>query len=115
MDLLLGEGLRETAAVAIHELNDGFSYAAALKKLRESITLSELDIATSHVRKSASGGVVIEIPGAERSLKADNLRKKVAEVLGAEARVSRPCVKGELRLIGLDDSVGQEEVAEVNS
>lgn len=102
-----------TAAVAIHGVGEGFSYAAALRKLRENISLPELNIESSRVRKSTSGGVVIEIPGVERSSKADNLQKKVAEVLGAEARVSRPCVRGELRLVGLDDSVSQMEVAEV--
>lgn len=45
--------------------------------------------------------------------KAEKLKDKVVEVLGSEAKVSRPCIKGELRLIGLDDSVVAEEVADV--
>lgn len=99
--------------MAIKGAEKGFSYASALKNLREKIALPDLDIAVSHVRKSASRGIVIEIPGENRIQKANKLKDKVAEVLGASAKVTRPCIKGEIRLIGLDDSVVAEKVADV--
>jgi len=103
-----------TAAIAIQGVEKPFSYgSSALKNLREKIALADLDITTSHIRKSASGGIVIEIPGKDRMNKAEKLKDKVAEVLGSTTRVSRPCIKGELRLIGLDDSVVAEEIADV--
>lgn len=94
-------------------MTEGFSYAEAIKNLREKIALPELDIRESHIRKAANGGVIIEIPGADRVNKAEKLKAKVAEVLGASAKVSRPSVKGELRIIGFDDSVVVDEIADV--
>lgn len=105
--------LPRTAAVAIKGMTDNFSYAAALKNLREKIALPELKIKNTHIRKAAGGGLIIEIPGEVKAKKADTLRDKIEEVLGATAKVSRPLVKGELRLIGLDDSVVAEEVIAV--
>lgn len=102
-----------TAAVAIKGVDDSFSYAAALRSLREKIALPDLDIETSHIRKSANGGIVIEIPGVDKINKAEKLKTKVAEVLGTLARVTRPCIKEEVRLIGFDDSVVIDEVADV--
>lgn len=55
----------------------------------------------------------LEIPGEERNEKAEALKKRIAGVLGEAAKVTRPTVKGEVRLTGLDDSVVPEEVADV--
>ncbi|XP_029177649.1 uncharacterized protein LOC114945560 [Nylanderia fulva] len=102
-----------TAAVAIKGVTNDFSYAAALKKLREVISLSDLNIDKSSIRHSASGGIVIEVPGKDKAEKTEALREKVSIVLGESATVTRPVVKGEMRLIGLDDSVVPDEVADV--
>lgn len=45
--------------------------------------------------------------------KADLLQQNLARVLGEDAIVSRPVIKGDVRLIGLDDSVSAQEVADV--
>lgn len=102
-----------TAAVAIRGTEDGFSYAEALKTLRGKISLPELKIERSHIRKAASGGILIEIPGENRNKKAEELKNRIAGVLGEAARVTRPTVKGEIRIMGMDDSVVPEEVADV--
>lgn len=102
-----------TAAVAIKGTTEGFSYAAALKNLRENMALPELEIQSSHIRKSANGGIIIEIPGEDKAAKADKLKERISKVLGPTAKVTRPSVKGELRIIGMDDSVIAEEVADV--
>lgn len=93
-------------------MSEKFSYAEALKNLRDKIALPELEIQSSHIRKSANGGIIIEIPGENKSLKADRLRD-MTEVLGNTAKVTRPSIKGELRIIGMDDLVVTDEVADV--
>lgn len=44
--------------------------------------------------------------------KAESLKNKISEVLGGSAKVTRPVIKGEVRLIGIDDSVVVEEVTD---
>jgi len=100
-------------AVAIRGLVSGFSYAEALRTLREKISLPELEIEKSHIRKATSGGILIEIPGEDRNKKAEELKNRIAGVLGETAKVTRPTVKREIRVMGLDDSVVPEEVADV--
>lgn len=55
----------------------------------------------------------MEIAGAEGATKAETLAGKLREVLGDQAVIARPTIKGELRLIGLDDSTTEEEVRNV--
>lgn len=102
----------KTAAVNIKGLKEGFSYAEALKNLRGKIALADLDIGSSRVRKAVGGGLIIEISGDNKVEKAEKLKSKISEVLGDTARVTRPVTKGELRLVGIDDSVVTEEVAD---
>ncbi|XP_029157015.1 uncharacterized protein LOC114929606 [Nylanderia fulva] len=103
----------KTAAVAIKGIAEGFSYAAAFKKLREEISLGDLQIDKSSIRHTANGGIVIEVPGKDKAIRAEALKEKVAGVLGETAVVTRPVVKGEVRIIGIDDSVVADEVADV--
>lgn len=84
-----------TAAVAIRGVGPNISYAEALKNLRGKISLPELEIERSHIRKAASGGILIEISGEERNKKAEELKNRIAGVLGEAAKVTRPTVKGE--------------------
>lgn len=102
-----------TAAVAIKGVTEGFSYASALRSLREKIVLPELKIENFHIRKAANGEIIIEIPGKEKSAEADKLKEKIAEGLGETAKVSRLKIRGKVRLVGLDDSVVSDEVADV--
>lgn len=55
--------------------------------------------------------MLIEIPGPESAAKADALASKLKEVFQNEFTVNRPVRKGEVRVVGLDDSVSQDEVA----
>lgn len=103
----------KTAAVTITGIEDGVSYADALKEAKKRIPLGELDITGSRTRRTVNGGRIIEIPGVDAQKKADHLAQTLREVLGSEFAVNTPTIKGELRLLGLDDSVTQEEVVEV--
>lgn len=99
-----------TAAVTIKGKNADFSYAEALKKARTQISLQELGIENTRIRKTVTGGILIQIPGSEGNKKAELLAEKLQSRLEDEARIALPVIKGELRIIGLDDSVTKEEV-----
>ncbi|EFN70397.1 hypothetical protein EAG_04919, partial [Camponotus floridanus] len=99
----------KTAAVCIKGRTDDFSYAEALRKARTSISLSELEIGAPRIRKGVNGSTIIEISGPENSEKADRLVVKLQEVL-EDAVVTRPIIKGELKLFGLEESITKEEI-----
>lgn len=101
-----------TAAVAIKGVTEDFSYSAALRQLRDKISLPDLKISKTSVRHAANGGLFIEISGLDKNQKAEILRQRVSSVLGDTAAVTRPVIKGDVPLVGLDDSVGPDEVAD---
>lgn len=102
--------LPSTAAVVITGKRENFSYAGALKEARGKISLAELDIDNLKIRKTFNGGRIIEISGPEGQTKADLLADRLKVLLQNEAIITRPIKKGEIRLIGMDDSVEEEEV-----
>lgn len=93
--------LPKTAAISIKGGSKDFSYAEALQKARTKISLEELGISTPRIRKGINESVIIEVSGPNNSDKANKLAGKLRDVLKDEAYVSRPTVKGELRIIGL--------------
>ncbi|KMQ94771.1 gag-pol polyprotein [Lasius niger] len=103
---------RETpeVMVMITGNKENFSYADALKKARGSISLDDLEIIKTKIRKAANGSLLIEVIGPGGAEKALKLKDKLIEVLKNEARVTRPVTKGEIRLIGLHDATSPEEV-----
>ncbi|KMQ88893.1 gag-pol polyprotein [Lasius niger] len=105
--------LPKTSAVMIVGREEGFSYAEALKKARESISLDDLEIDRTKIRRAANGGILIEVLGPGGAGKALALKDKLHGILQDRAVVSRPVAKGEIRLIGLDCTTSTEEVLEV--
>lgn len=65
--------LPKGSVVSIRGKGEDFSYASALKRAREEISLDELGIENSRIRKAASGGLLIEISGMNSGHKADLL------------------------------------------
>ncbi|EFN68486.1 Gag-Pol polyprotein, partial [Camponotus floridanus] len=57
--------------------------------------------------------LIIEIPGPDNSKKAEQLRGKLVEVLGESATVSTPVAKGDIRIVGFDESVQAEDITRV--
>lgn len=104
--------LLRSAAVAIKGFGEQILYAKTLKRLQEQIDLKNMGIATSKIRKAANGGILIQIPCADGATKADDLAAKL-KVLRGEAEVSRPTVKGELRISGFDESVTADNIYDV--
>jgi len=99
----------KTAAICIKGKKGDFSYADALRRARTSISLSELEIGSPKIRKGINGATIIEIAGPENAEKVDKLVTKLQEVLD-DAIITRPTIKGELRLIGLEESITKEEI-----
>lgn len=99
-----------TAAVALKAVDESATYAQILKAARDKVSLKDLGITNPRIRKAINGGVIIEISGEDGPVKADNLAGKLREAVGGMTQVVRPVAKGELLLIGIDDSVEMEEI-----
>lgn len=80
-----------------------------MKKARSSIQLDQIGIDRSKLRRAANGGYIIEIPGPDNHVKADTLASKL-KVLPEGVRVGRLMLKGEMRVMGFEDSVTQDEI-----
>lgn len=103
----------KTAAITIKGVVEDFNYGEALRTARQEIPLEQIGNLSTKVRKAVNGGMLIEIAGTDRANKADQLALKLREVLKTSAVISRPIKKGELRLIGLDESILSEEISKV--
>lgn len=103
--------LPKTSAVVIKAKSENFSYADALVKLRKQIPLEEIGITSTKIKKTATDAVLIEVPCADSKNLAKKLRSRAATVLGNEAIVSHPEIKGEICIVGFDESVGASEIA----
>ncbi|XP_011065537.1 PREDICTED: uncharacterized protein LOC105152792 [Acromyrmex echinatior] len=90
------------------------SYADVVRLARGKISLEELNIANTRIRKAQAGGLLIEIPrGEEADAKAEALVDRLKAMLAeSEDRISvvRPVYRAEVRLIDVDQSVSAEEV-----
>lgn len=97
--------LPKNAAVMITSRDAQLTYANVLKKAREGISLNNLDIKATKIRRAANGGLLIEVLDSDGVDKANALVDKLRDILHDQARVVRPTIKGEIRLIGLDDCI----------
>ncbi|XP_011706373.1 PREDICTED: uncharacterized protein LOC105461569 [Wasmannia auropunctata] len=100
----------QSAAVAM-SFPEGMKFADVVKKARDSVSLEELGIEHTRLRATMSGAVLVEIPGRDMSPKADTLAARLRETFrDSGVRISRPSLRGELRLSGLDASIGPTEL-----
>lgn len=100
------------AVVTITSKPDGVTYAQILAKAREKVSLRELGIQNTVIRRAMNGAIVIEVPGPNGKQLASSLSSCLAEVLADDARVLNPVAMGELRLRGIDPSTTMEEIRE---
>lgn len=84
-----------------------------MRKARDQISLAELGISDTRVRKSANGSLLVEIAGPNNAAKADILAERLRDVMRDEAFISRPMIRGELRLVGLDHSISIQEIQDI--
>ena len=87
-----------------------------MRLARGKISLEDLNIANTRIRKAQADGLLIEIPGGEEAgAKAEALVNRLKTVLAESEfkdRVSvvRPVRRAEVRLVDVDQSVSAEEV-----
>jgi hypothetical protein len=104
--------LPKSAAIAITKDGIGdMSYAAAVKKARESISLDDLGILTTKVRRAVTDGLILEITGENATSKADSLALRMRCVLrNSGIRVTRPERRIDLRISDFDESITMEKL-----
>ncbi|XP_061729128.1 uncharacterized protein LOC133534049 [Cydia pomonella] len=87
------------------------SYASVMAKATTSLKLAEVGLEHVTMRKTADGARIIEIPGADNSRAADDLRDKIEGLVGDVARVYRPVKMAKIQVAGLDETATPELVA----
>lgn len=108
----LNRRVPKTAAVAIKGNSNEFSYADAIKRARADISIEQLGI-NSRIRRAFNGGIIIEIPGPDNDKKAELLRGRLMDVLGESATITTPVARGDIRVVGFDESVQVEDIVSV--
>lgn len=101
--------LPRTAAIVICRA-EGASYAEILRRARVGITPAVDGVPDLRVRRAMNGSLLLVVPGEQREAVADRLAGCLRDILGGDANVSRPCRTGEVRVVGLDDSILPKDV-----
>ncbi|XP_072929562.1 uncharacterized protein [Epargyreus clarus] len=98
-------------AVTVPEGSD-ITYAEVMKTAKGQIQLADLGIPALRQKKAINGGLLLEVSGEDCAGKADALARKLQEAVAElGVRVVRPTKQGEARVMDLDDSVTQQDVA----
>lgn len=99
------------AVVAIRARNENVSYAKVLRKARQGVSLEEIGVKATKIKKSINGSLLIEIPGQEGRDKAKVMADKLMEILDeTEVAITRPTAMAEMRILGLNESTTRKEV-----
>lgn len=85
------------AAVVAIKPAPGESVSEVLRRTKNAISLQDLDIEDSRLRKAANGNLLIEILGPENAQRADLLAQKLRAALGDAAFVSRSTIRADCR------------------
>lgn len=99
-----------TAAITLKKEEGIESYAQMLRKAREKISLTEMDINNTKIRHAITGSLIIEVAGPDNNNKADKLAEKLRTVLAGEATIARPVKTGEMLMRGIDSSITADEM-----
>lgn len=99
-----------SAAVAIRPVREGLTLEEIMTRAKSGVSLGGLGIHESRVRRTANGSLLIEVSDADGVIKADRLAHSLKEIFGGEAAVTRPSIKSELRLVGLDVTTTAEDI-----
>lgn len=101
----------KTAVVAIRAKNENVSYADVLKRARQEVSLDDIGIEVTKIKRGINGSLLIEIPGQEGNEKAKILADKLRDKLGdSDVNITRPVATAELKIVGLDASATKDEV-----
>lgn len=85
-----------------------------MTEARRKVRLEELGITHVRPKIAATGTIILEVPGENSAARIDSLAEKLPTALtDKEVRIARPVKCADLRVTGLDDSVGKEDLAVV--
>ncbi|XP_070529992.1 uncharacterized protein [Cardiocondyla obscurior] len=93
----------------------GEEYNKLMAEVRSKIKLADLGIQEKvTMRTTATGALLIQIPGSENECKADALASEMKQVLAHKenVKVSRPVITADIRVWPLEPSISTEEVIE---
>jgi len=115
--------LPRTAAVAVTMVAVGDREAPKFSEVMRNMREVYPDLRTAfgikevRPKRAATGGFLLEIPGAAASQQADALAASLRDMFPEDrgVRISRPVRKVDLRITGFDDSVTPQEIAEAIS
>ncbi|KYN16731.1 hypothetical protein ALC57_11006, partial [Trachymyrmex cornetzi] len=87
-------------------------YAEVMRTAREKVDIDAMGIHDLRPRKSRTGALLLEIPGAESSTKADKLAEKLQQALEGQkdVLVSRPEKMADIRMKDLEESTTKEDI-----
>jgi hypothetical protein len=87
------------------------SYAEVLVRAKSHISLKELGVERVDMRKTATGAIVIRVPGDRERDKAAKSATKLSSVLDpAAVRIAAPIRRAELKIERIDVSVNKDEL-----
>lgn len=99
-----------SAVVALKGPTSNFSYAGVMKKLKAEVNLQDLEIDSRKIKYGASGSLLVEIRGPNNQEKANTLAAKIKSIIPEEVSVSRPQKRAEIKIIGFDESVSNDDI-----
>lgn len=106
-----------TAAVSITVRKKDVSYSEVLSHAQQHIDLKSLGIEETKIKRAITGGILIQIPGPEKTEKADQLASSLRSVFknNQDINIGRPVKQADIRLTGLDDSTTPAEAIRILS
>lgn len=107
----------KTSAVVIITGDKNLSYSEVLAWARQTVKLNEEEVNFITTKRSATGGILLEIRGERNKEIAEKLTEALRTALSKyqSVRVHRPRQMAELTLVGLDISVTRDEVKQTIS
>lgn len=106
---------KNNAVVIIKSDRDGPSCSELLSKANREVSLDELDISDTKLRKADNGGTLIELSDPESRLQAVALANKLMQVFPIGAIISVPTRKSDLRLTGFHETTSKDCICETLS
>ncbi|XP_067205438.1 uncharacterized protein PF3D7_1120000-like [Linepithema humile] len=96
----------------ISEDESELTYSSLLSRAREKMSLSDLNISDTRLKRAANGGIILEIPGDDAGAKVDRLCDKLRALFVDDKGVfiRRPTKLTQLRVSGMDDSITVSEI-----
>lgn len=100
-----------TAAIVVSLKEGATNILEVLAKAKSAISLADFGLESVKVRATMTGSRMMEVGGERPENAADLLAARLREVIGDQADISRPTKLADLKVSGLDEMVGREELA----